>query len=175
VSEQIAPRQGQLPVGELALAGGVLALGLFALIRAGSIVEPLTAAGAVGPRTMPYVVGGLLTVSGAVNLLNVLRGERGEPEGGEDVDLSRGTDWRTAGLLALTVAVHAFLVDPLGWPIAAAFLFGASAVILGSRPAWRAVAVGVLMAFAIQALFAGGLDVSLPPGPLFERVVILGG
>lgn len=175
MSEHVATGQGGLPIGELALAGTVVGLGAFAVIRAGSIVEPVSAAGAIGPRTMPYVVGGMLIVTGGINLVKVLRGERGVPEGGEDVDLSAGTDWKTAGLLALAVFIHAYLIDPLGWPLAGAFLFGAAAVILGARPIWRAIAIGVVMAFLIQVLFGGALDVSLPPGPLFEGVAILGG
>jgi putative tricarboxylic transport membrane protein len=157
------------------MAGGVLALGLYALVRAGSIVEPTTAAGAVGPRTMPYLVGALLVVTGGTTLVQVLRGQRGEAEGGEDVDLSGGTDWLTAGLLAVCIAVHAFLVDPLGWPVAAAVLFSGAAVVLGARPVWRAIALGVVLALVVQVIFAGVLDVSLPPGPLFEGVSILGG
>jgi putative tricarboxylic transport membrane protein len=168
-------RRGQLPAGELAMAGGVLALGVYALVRAGSIVEPTTAAGAVGPRTMPYLVGALLVITGGTTLVQVLRGQRGEAEGGEDVDLSGGTDWLTAGLLAVCIAVHAFLVDPLGWPIAAAVLFAGAAVVLGARPIWRAIAFGIVLALVVQVIFAGVLDVSLPAGPLFEGVSILGG
>jgi putative tricarboxylic transport membrane protein len=168
-------RRGRLPVGELAMAGGVLALGVYALVRAGSIIEPTTAAGAVGPRTMPYLVGALLVITGGTTLVQVLRGHRGEAEGGEDVDLAGGTDWLTAGLLAVCVAVHAFLIDPLGWPIAAAVLFGGAAIVLGARPVWRAIAFGVALALLVQVIFAGILDVSLPPGPLFEGVSILGG
>jgi putative tricarboxylic transport membrane protein len=157
------------------MAGGVLGLGVYSLIRAGSIVEPTTAAGAVGPRTMPYLVGALLVVTGGTTLVQVMRGQRGEAEGGEDVDLSGGTDWLTAGLLAACVAVHAFLVEPLGWPIAAAVLFSGSAVVLGARPIWRAVAVGVVLALAVQALFVGGLGVSLPAGPFLEGMSIFSG
>lgn len=175
MSEQVVTRQGRLPAGELALAAGILGLGGYAVVRAGSIIEPVSAAGAIGPRTMPYVVGGMLIVTGGTNLVKVLRGDRGVPEGGEDVDLAGGTDWLTAGLLALSVLVHAYLIDPLGWPVAGGCLFGAAAIILGTRPAWRAVAIGFVMAFAIQLMFAGGLDVSLPPGPFFEGVAILGG
>ncbi|HWI44413.1 MAG TPA: tripartite tricarboxylate transporter TctB family protein [Nocardioides sp.] len=168
-------RRGQLPVGELAMAGGVLALGIYALVRAGSIVEPTTAAGAVGPRTMPYLVGGLLAMTGAATLVQVLRGHRGEAEGGEDVDLSRGIAWTTVALLAACLVLHAFLVDPLGWPVAAAILFAGGAVTLGARPVWRAIVLGIVLALAIQMIFAGVLDVSLPAGPLFEGVSILGG
>jgi putative tricarboxylic transport membrane protein len=168
-------RPGRLPLGELALAGGVLALGVFALVRAGSITEPMTAAGSVGPRTMPYIVGAVLLVTGAINLLNVLRGERGEAEGGEDIDLSAGTDWTTVVLLVLSVVVHAFLLDPLGWPIAAAVLFSAAALVLGARPVWRTILIGVLLALLIQAIFAGALDVSLPAGPGLDQLGVFGG
>ena len=57
----------------------------------------------------------------------------------------------------------------------AAVLFGGAAVVLGARPVWRAIAFGVALALLVQVIFAGILDVSLPPGPLFEGVSILGG
>ena len=175
MSEQTPTLPGRLSFGEPAMAGGILALGVFALVRAGSIAEPVTAAGAIGPRTMPYLVGGLLVVTGGITLARVLRGERGEPEGGEDVDLSGTTDWLTAVLLAVAVLGHALLIGLVGWPLAGAALFTAGAVILGARPWWRSLLIGLIMAFAIQLVFAGGLGVSLPPGPFLEGVWFLHG
>lgn len=163
-----------VPVGELGFAGGVAALGVFALVRAGSINEPLTA-GSMGPRVLPYMVGGALVLSGLAVVVAVLRGNRGEAEQGDDVAADERTDWVTVGLLVGLFLVHVFLIVPAGWPVAATVLFAGSAIVLGAKPWWRAVAIGLVLALSLQAAFAGGLGVSLPAGPLLEGVSFVGG
>lgn len=163
-----------VPVGELAFAGGVAALGLFALVRAGSINEPLSA-GSMGPRVLPYMVGGALVLSGLAVMAAVLRGHRGEAEQGEDVAADEPTDWVTVGMLVGLLLVHVFLIVPAGWPVAATVLFAGSAIVLGAKPWWRAVVIGLALALVLQAAFAGGLGVSLPAGPLLEGVSFLHG
>lgn len=163
-----------VPVGELGFAGGVAALGLFALVRAGSINEPITA-GSMGPRVLPYMVGGALVLSGLAVVAAVLRGRRGEAEHGEDVADDEHTDWVIVGMLVALLLVHVFLIVPAGWPVAATVLFAGSAIVLGAKPWWRAVAIGLLLALVLQASFAGALGVSLPAGPLFEGVSFLDG
>jgi putative tricarboxylic transport membrane protein len=162
------------PVGELGFAGGVVALGVFALVRAGSIDEPLTA-GSMGPRTLPYLVGGALLLAGVAVAVAVLRGHRGQAEEGEDVADVDHTDWATVGMLVALLVVHIFLIVPAGWPVAATVLFAGSAVVLGARPWWRAVLIGLALSLALQAAFAGGLGVSLPAGPLLQGVPFLDG
>lgn len=163
-----------VPVGELAFAGGVAALGLFALVRAGSINEPISA-GSMGPRVLPYMVGVALVLSGLAVVAAVLRGRHGEAEQGEDVADDEHADWVTVGMLVALLLVHVFLIVPAGWPVAATLLFAGSAIVLGAKPWWRAVVIGLLLALVLQAAFAGGLGVSLPAGPLFEGVSFLRG
>ena len=168
------PADRAVPVDELGFAGGVVALGIFALVRAGSINEPITA-GSMGPRVLPYMVGGALVLSGLAVVVAVLRGRRGEAEQGEDVADDEHTDWVTVGMLVALLLVHVFLIVPAGWPVAATLLFAGSAIVLGAKPWWRAVVIGLLLALVLQAAFAGGLGVSLPAGPLFEGVSFLDG
>lgn len=163
-----------VPAGELGFAGGVVALGVFSLVRAGSINEPITA-GSMGPRALPYLVGAALVVSGLAVTAAVLRGHRGEAEQGEDVADHDHTDWLTVALLVGLLLVHIFLIVPAGWPIAAALLFGGCAIVLGAKPRWRALVIGLLLALVLQAAFSGGLGVALPPGPLLEGVPFLDG
>ena len=168
-TRQERPAERTVPVGELGFAGGVVALGVFALVRAGSINEPVTA-GSMGPRVLPYMVGGALVLTGLAVVVAVLRGRRGEAEAGEDVAADEHTDWLIVGMLVALLLVHVFLIVPAGWPVAATVLFGGSAIVLGAKPWWRAVGIGLLLALVLQAAFAGGLGVSLPAGPLLEGV-----
>lgn len=162
------------PVGELVFAGGVVALGVFAVSRAHTITEPVTA-GSVGPRAMPYVVGTALVLSGLMVAVAALRGHLGQAEEGEDVDAGARTDWVTVAAVVALLVVHIFLIVPLGWPIAAAVLFTGCAWVFGAKPRWRAAVIGLLLALLLQMVFAGGLNVSLPPGPLLEGVPFLRG
>lgn len=163
-----------LPVGELGFAGGVVALGMFALVRAGTIREPISA-GSMGPRALPYLVGAALVLTGAAVAIAALRGHLGEAEQGEDVAADDHTDWLTVAALVALLVVHIFLIVPAGWPIAAAVLFTGCAWTFGAKPRWRAAVIGCVLALVLQVAFAGGLGVSLPPGPLLEGVPFLRG
>ena len=65
--------------------------------------------------------------------IDLVRGGRGEQEGGEDVDLSHGSDWRTIGLLVGAFVANALLIERVGWPISGAILFFGTTYALGSR------------------------------------------
>ncbi|GAB4099212.1 tripartite tricarboxylate transporter TctB family protein [Sinomonas halotolerans] len=161
-------------LGGLLAALGVLGTGAFILATAGSIPVPPLETG-IGPRALPYVVGALLTAVGAALAVQELRGRTVGAEEGEDVDSAASIDWATLLRLALFLAAHVVLVEPAGWPVAAAVLFTGAAWSLGARPVWRAAAVAVVLALALQAVFAGLLGVGLPAGPLLEGVPFLNG
>src|SRR3954451_6043923 len=118
---------------ELGVAVFVGALGLLVIVQALLLPESRIARGPVGPAAVPMVVGGLLFVVSIFLAVDVLRGGRGEPEGGEDIELGGGTDWRTVGLIAAAFIANALLVDPLRWAGSGAILFWGSAFALGSR------------------------------------------
>jgi putative tricarboxylic transport membrane protein len=160
--------------GELVLAGATAALGVYVLVAAGSITVP-GSTNTLGPRAFPYLVGGMLLVAGVALVVLVLSGRGGEEEGGEDVDPTVRTDWLTVALLVVTLVVHVFTINVVGWPFAAAILFGGAAVILGARPWWRAALVGLVLGLAVQVIFGGLLGLSLPAGPLLEGVPFLRG
>ena len=61
----------------------------------------------VNARTVPILVGLLLVLMAVLLTIDLLRGGRGEQEGGEDVDLTHGSDWRTVGLLVGSFAANA--------------------------------------------------------------------
>ena len=150
---------------ELGLAGLLLALGVFLLVETQRIAVPVNA-NAVGPRFFPTVVGGLLVVVSLWLAVDVLRGGAGAMEAAEDVDTGRSSDWRTLGLLSAVFLGHAFLLEAVGFPIAAAVLFFGVAASLGSRRWARDAAVAVVMAALVFLVFARGLGVGLPAGVL---------
>ena len=150
---------------ELGLAAMLLALGVFLLVETQRIAVPVNA-NAVGPRFFPTVVGAVLVVVALWLAVDVLRGGHGEMETAEDVDTSRSSDWRTLGLLSAVFLAHAFLLEAVGFPVAAAVLFFGVAASLGSRRWARDAAIAVVMAVLVFVVFARGLGVGLPAGVL---------
>jgi putative tricarboxylic transport membrane protein len=158
-----AKEQGR---SELGVALFLSALGVLIVVQALALPESMVARGPVGPAAVPVVVGGLLVVVGAFLAVDVLRGGRGEPEGGEDIELTGRSDWKTVGLLAAVFVANALLIEPLGWPISGAILFWGSAFALGSRHYIRDAAIAVVLSFGTWYLFVLGLGTSIPVGIL---------
>ncbi|MEW1846233.1 tripartite tricarboxylate transporter TctB family protein, partial [Nonomuraea angiospora] len=98
--------------------------------------------------------------------IDVARGGRGEPEAGEDVDLTTRVDWRTVLLLIGAFLLNAALIDWLGWVISGTILFWGSAFALGNRHHVRGLLIAVALALITFYAFAIGLGVNLPAGVL---------
>lgn len=160
-------------IGELVFALLIVSLGVVGFVAGAGIQTPPSASD-IGPRAFPFVVSGFLLVVGSLLVIQVLRGKRGAADEGEDVDLEAGTDWVTVGKLAGFILLHAFLIVPLGWPIAAAILFFGAAWSLGARPWFRNLIIAIVLALVLQFVFAGLLGVSLPTG-LLSGIEVLGG
>lgn len=120
----------------------------------------------VGPRAVPVILGVLLLVVAALYAVDVARGGHGEPEAGEDVDLSQGSDWRTVVLLIGAFVVNAVLIERLGWVISGTLLFWGTAFALGNRHYVRNLLIAVTLSLTTFYAFAIGLGVNLPAGVL---------
>ena len=142
------------------------ALGVLVVVSALLLPESRIARGPVGPAAVPVVVGGLLVVTSVFLAVDVWRGGRGEPEGGEDVELTGRSDWRTVAMLAAAFLANALLIEPLGWPVSGAILFWGSAFALGSRHYIRDAAIAIVLSVGSWYLFVLGLGTSLPVGIL---------
>lgn len=153
-------------LSELGVALLLLALGIAVVVDAQGLHEGLGRNTAVGPRAVPFAVGGGLVLIALALAVDVLRGGRGEPEGGEDVDLSHGSDWPTMGLLALAFLANVLLIERAGWPVSGAVLFFGSAYALGSRRVVRDIALSVTLSVGTWYLFVLGLGINLPVGVL---------
>ncbi|MFB9908920.1 tripartite tricarboxylate transporter TctB family protein [Allokutzneria oryzae] len=153
------------PSGELLLVVLLAGLGVYTLGTTPSIMVPPMAENA-GPRLFPYLIGGLLVGVAVLLGVQVLRGKAAPPEEGEDVDPDAGTDWRAVLLLIGLFAGHAVLIEPIGWPLAAALLFSGVAVVLGARRWWLIVLASLVLAVGLWSVFVFGLGAYLPGGPL---------
>ncbi|MEU4463854.1 tripartite tricarboxylate transporter TctB family protein [Streptomyces sp. NPDC024017] len=151
---------------ELGVCALLLALGVLVLTDALTMDVDIAQRGPVGPKTVPVVVGAGLLVIAALLAVDVLRGGRGQAEGGEDIDLSEPADWRTVLLLAGVFLGAAVLIEPLGFPIAGALLFWGAAFALGSRRIDRDALIAAGLSLITYTVFNNLLGVPLPGGPL---------
>jgi putative tricarboxylic transport membrane protein len=142
------------------------ALGLLVIVSALTLPESRIARGPVGPAAVPLVVGGLLLVAAVWLAVDVARGGRGEPEGGEDIELGGRTDWRTVLMLAAAFLANAVLIEPLGWVFSGAILFWGAAFALGSRHYLRDAVIAFALSFGSWYLFQLALGITMPPGVL---------
>ncbi len=152
---------------DLAQVGLAAVLGLIGLVTLWDTSRlEVGFADPVGPRVFPYVIGSVMVVLAVALAISALAGDRGEVEGGEDVDLDVSADWltvaRLVGVLVLTIAT----VGWLGWAITGAVLFAGSAWALGSRTQVRDALVGLVLAVGSWYAFHVGLGIPLAPGIL---------
>jgi putative tricarboxylic transport membrane protein len=155
--------KGRSELGVALLLGAV---GVLVLVDAIALVTPYSKSDPVGPKTLPYLVAGLLIVCAVLLAVNVMRGGQGEAEGGEDVDLTHPADWKTVLPLAGAFVANILLIDWAGWVISGTVLFWGSAWALGSRHYVRDGIIAVALSVLTFYGFYLGLGIPLPAGLL---------
>lgn len=155
--------KGRAELGVSLLLG---AAGVLVFLDANGLVTPYSQSDPVGPKTVPYIVAGLLVVCAVLLAINVMRGGQGEAEGGEDVDLTHPADWKTVLPLAGAFILNILLIDWAGWVISGTVLFWGSVLALGSRRYLRDGLISVALSLLTFYGFYLGLGIALPAGLL---------
>ncbi|MEV6912155.1 tripartite tricarboxylate transporter TctB family protein [Amycolatopsis sp. NPDC051071] len=153
---------------ELGVSVVLLVLGVLVLTDALSIPADFAQRGPVGPKAVPILVGSLLLIVAVLLARDVLRGGKGEAEGGEDIDLTEPADMRTVLLLCGAFLANAALIGLVGFPISGAILFWGAAYALGSRDLVRDPLIAAGLSVVTFLIFNNLLGVPLPGGPLME-------
>ena len=156
-------RQG---LSELLVPVLLLIVGGAVLVDASRLEEGLGRSGPVGPQAVPYAIGVAMIVGALWLAVDVLRGGRGEQEGGEDVDLSHGSDWRTLAIMIAAFVANILLIERAGWPVSGAVLFFGCTYALGSRRLVRDIVLAFALSIGSWYLFVLALDIDLPVGIL---------
>ena len=115
----------------------------------------------IGPTSFPYVIAAVLFVLAVWTAVAALRGEFPRREEQNIAPMV----WIVGGL-----AAQMLLLKVAGFSIATGLLFAATARGFGRGPLWLTIPVGIVLAFVIWIIFARGLQLSLPAGPL-ERLI----
>ncbi len=156
-AEAPTERPGRKNLPELGVSLLLAAVGAAVVFDAARLDVPYSQSDPVGPRTVPFIVGGLLLVCAVALAVNVLRGGRGEAEEGEDIDLGAPTEWRVVLPLLGAFLANILLIDVLGWVISGAMLFWGSSWALGSRHLVRDAVISVVLALVTFYGFYVGL------------------
>ncbi|WP_224701189.1 tripartite tricarboxylate transporter TctB family protein [Devosia aquimaris] len=115
----------------------------------------------VGPTVFPYVIAAGLLALSLGTLVQALRGSFPPREKGDMGPML----WIVAGLLA-----QIMLLSTAGFAIATGLLFAFTAKGFGRGPLWQTIPIGIVFALLVWFIFARGLQLSLPAGPL-ERLL----
>jgi len=115
----------------------------------------------IGPKAFPYAVAGGLAILAAWTAVEAWRGDFPAREHEEFGPIA----WIVGGL-----AAQMLLLTTVGFSIATGVLFAATARGFGRGPLWLTLPFGIVFSFAVWLVFAKGLQLSLPAGPL-ERIV----
>ncbi|MCB5293218.1 tripartite tricarboxylate transporter TctB family protein [Arthrobacter sp. SO3] len=163
-SPTVASRlKGRSELGVALLLG---AAGLVVFLDANGLATPYSRSDPVGPKTVPFIVAGLLVICAVLLALNVLRGGSGEAEGWEDVDLAHPVDWKTVLPLVGAFVANILLIDWAGWVISGTVLFWGSVWALGGRHYVRDGLISLALSILTFYGFFLGLGIALPAGLL---------
>jgi putative tricarboxylic transport membrane protein len=134
----------------LVLAGAAVAWSTYA-------APATTGYSPVGARTVPFILAGALVVLGGLTGIAGLRGAFPERQK-QDIPPML---WLVGGL-----ALQLLTMKTLGFSIASGLMFAAAARGFGRGPLWMTIPIGIVFSFLIWIVFAKGLQLTLPAGPL---------
>ncbi|HJR21330.1 MAG TPA: tripartite tricarboxylate transporter TctB family protein [Dongiaceae bacterium] len=151
---------------ELVLGLGVAALGAFLLWETGEIrVAPVYAK--VGPRVIPYVVGGIMAALGLMLAWQNWRAMRAAGSAPAHGGPEEWPDWLPIAAIAVGLIQQILLFEPLGFMPTAAILFFCVAYGFGSRRYLRDAVIAIALAVVAYVGFVHVLGLNLPAGTVF--------
>jgi len=151
--------------GELAFAGSLLMLGLIVVFDTTNMLVP-PASGTVGPQIFPYLVSGFLILVSIGIIVQVLRGNLGQPEGTEFGDTIEKTDFKTLLIVAGSMATYPLLIERAGFIVATTVVFFGVSFAFGARNVLKNLAIAIVFSAIVYFSFTRGLNVNLPSGIL---------
>ncbi len=149
--------------GELVFTSFLFVVAVTVLVDTAGMTKS-NAVGFVGPEVFAYMVGGLLLVLSGAQIIAVLRGERGTPEGVEGGIAVSDPNWKAFGILVSGVVLFALLMPIVGFPIMGAVLYFLVAKAIGAKRTIRTAIIAVLLSGSVFFAFNEGLQLQLPSG-----------
>ena len=134
-------------------------LALVAVIVIWSTANAPQAAGytVVGPKTVPYIVATCLAGLAIWTAIEGIRGDFPEREEQNHPPMI----WLLGGLL-----IQLLTIKTIGFSLAAGIMFAATAKAFGKGPLAMTIPIGIIFSFVVWLIFAVGLQLTLPEGPV---------
>ncbi len=155
------PNLSRRPDGAALVIAAILAVIAGVIIWQTGLMRVAPVQQRVGPTVFPYIIAGGLLLLSLGTLVSAVR--RGFPERSDD---NYGPImWIIGGLVG-----QMLLLSWAGFSIATGVLFAFTAKGFGRGPLWKTIPIGAVFAFIVWFIFAKGLQLSLPAGPL-ERLI----
>ena len=151
--------------GELAFAGSLLILGIIVVFDTANMLVP-PASGTVGPQIFPYLVSGFLILVSIGIIIQVLRGNLGQPEGTEFSETIEKTDFKSLLVVAGSMATYPLLIERAGFIVATTVAFFGVSFAFGARNVVKNLVISVIFSAIVYFSFTRGLNVNLPSGIL---------
>lgn len=161
MSEAPSSKKERRPDRAAFVIAALLALAAVVIAWSTSTMGTAGAYSRVGPTTFPYLIAAVLFVLAILTAIAAYRGDFPARE----PDAIAPIIWIVGGLVA-----QMLLLKVVGFAIATGLLFAATARAFGRGPLWLTVPIGIALSFFVWVLFAKGLQLSLPSGPL-ERLL----
>jgi putative tricarboxylic transport membrane protein len=152
--------------GELLLAAGIAAFGLFLAVET-SAIEVSPGYARIGPRVFPWVVSAALMVLGLWLARDAWTG-RWVSE--ESMEGAPEFHWQAFVLIGLGLLLDILLIGHAGFIIASAVLFVCVARGFGSRRILHDTAIGLVLSLVVYVGFTRGLGLDLPAG-VFDGIL----
>lgn len=148
------------PDGAALVIAAILGLAGIAIVVSTAMAGGVASYSPVGPKTVPYIIGGGLIVLSIFTAIAARRGDFPEREALNVPPMA----WVLGGLV-----VQMLSMKTVGFSIATGLLFAATARGLGRGPLWMTVPIGIVFSFVVWFIFSKGLQLTLPAGPI-ERL-----
>jgi putative tricarboxylic transport membrane protein len=166
--------ESKVAKGELVFTSFLLVLSLIVLWASFNLVE-VGLNVIVGPKIFAIGVGFLLLFLTSIQIVAVLRGDRGKPEGIEGGEFSNKPNWRSLAIVIGAIVYHIFALELIGFILATIPLFVAVAYALGETKWVRSLIVATVLTLTTFFGFTEGLQLDLPVGFEFinqDQVII---
>jgi len=124
------------------------------------------ASGTIGPQIFPYLVSGFLILVSLGIIIQILRGNLGQPEGTEFGDTIEKTDFKTLLIVAGTMATYPLLIERAGFVVASTVAFFGVSFAFGAKNTPKNLLVSLIFSLIVYFSFTRGLNVNLPSGIL---------
>jgi putative tricarboxylic transport membrane protein len=120
----------------------------------------------VGPRTFPYLIAGMLLISGGAILIGAFADTLWEPRRDDDP-----VRWLPIALISAALIFQLLVIRKIGWIPAATVAFAVVAYAFGERRMLLNLLFGFLLASGTFVLFNYGLQLRLPVGDFLKALL----